>query len=65
MFLIMFQCIAAGMTEFCDVLLTVQLSTTLVNDQLDAQFFHFIISSLQYSTCFEQRCAHQKEVKLY
>ena len=65
MFIVMFQCIATGKTEFCDALLTVQRSRTLVNDQLDAQFFHFIIRSLQPSTCFEQRCAHKQEVKLY
>ena len=38
---------------------------TLANDQLDAQFFYFIIHLLQSSTCFEQRCAHHHEVKLY
>ena len=65
MFIIMFQYIATGKTEFCDVLLTVQGSITLVNDQLDAQSFHFIIRSLQPSTGLEQRCAHQLEVKLY
>ena len=48
-----------------DILLTVYLSITLVNDQLDAQFFYFIIRLLQSSTCFEQRRAHQQEVKLY
>ena len=37
----------------------------LVNDQLDAQLFHFIIRLLQSSTCFEQRRAHHQEVKLY
>ena len=48
-----------------DVLLTVHLSITLVRDQLDAQFFYFIIRSLQSSTCFEQRRVHHQEVKLY
>jgi len=48
-----------------DVLLTVHVSITLVNDQLDAQFFYFIIRLLQSSTCFEQRRAHHQEVKLY
>jgi len=48
-----------------DVLLTVHLSITLVNDQLDAQFFYFIIRLLQSSTCFEQCHAHHQEVKLY
>ena len=38
---------------------------TLVNDQLDAQLFYFIIRLLQSSTCFEQRRAHHQEVKLY
>ena len=36
-----------------DVSLTVHLSITLVNEQLDAQFFYFIIRLLQSSTCFE------------
>ena len=48
-----------------DVLLIVHLSITLVNDQLDAQLFYFIIRLLQSSTCFEQRRAHHQEVKLY
>jgi len=43
----------------------VHLSTTLVNDQLDAQFLYFIIRLLQSSTCFEQCCAHHQEVKFY
>jgi len=41
------------------------LSTTLVNDQLDVQFPYSIIRLLQSSTCFEQRRAHHQEVKLY
>ena len=53
-----------SVTNF-NVLLTVHLSITLVNDQLDAQFFYFIIRLLQSSTCFEQRRAHHQEVKLY
>ena len=40
-------------TQNFDVLLTVHLSITLVNDQLDAQFLYFIIRLLQSSTCFE------------
>ena len=48
-----------------DVLLTVHHSLALVNDQLDAQVFYFIIRLLQSSTCFEQRRAHHQEVKLY
>ena len=48
-----------------NVLLTVHLSITLVNDQLDAQFFYFITRLLQSPTCFEQRRAHHQEVKLY
>ena len=51
--------------SFFDVLLSVPLSITLVNDQLDAQFFYFIIRLLQSSTCFEQRRAHHQDVKLY
>ena len=46
-----------------DILLTVHLSTTLVNDQLDVQFLYPIIRLSQSSTCFEQRCAHHQEVK--
>ena len=41
------------------------LNLNLVNDQLDAQFFYFIIRLLQSSTCFEQRRAHHQEVRLY
>ena len=47
------------------VLLTVYLSVTLVNDQLEAQLFYFIIRLLKSSTCFEQRRGHHQEVKLY
>ena len=48
-----------------NVLLTVHLSTTRVNDQLDAQLLYFIICLLQSSTCFKQCHAHHQEVKLY
>jgi hypothetical protein len=48
-----------------DVLLTVHLIMTLVNDQLDAQFFYFIMRLLQSSTCFEQRRTNHQEVKFY
>ena len=51
-------------TDF-NVLLTAHLGVNLVNDQLDAQFFYFIIRLLQPSTCFEQRRAHHQDVKLY
>ena len=51
--------------KYFNILLTVRLSITLVNDQLDTQFFYFIIRLLQYSTCFEQRRAHHQEVILY
>ena len=40
-------------------------SKILVNDQLDAQLFYFVIRLLQSSTCFEQRRAHHQEVKFY
>ena len=50
---------------FFDVLLTVHLSITLANDQLDADFFYFIIRLLQSYTYFEQIRAHHQEVKLY
>ena len=49
----------------CNVLLTVHLSTTLVNNQLDVKLLYFIIRLLQSSTCFEQRRAHHQDVKLY
>ena len=45
-----------------NILLTLHLSTTLVNDQLDAQLLYFIIRLLQSSTCFEQRSAYHQEV---
>ena len=51
--------------SFFYVLLTAHLSICLVNDQLDTQFFYFIIRLLQSSTCFEQRRAHHQEVKFY
>jgi len=35
-----------------------RLGIILVNDQLDAQLFYFIIRLLQSSTCFEQRRAY-------
>jgi hypothetical protein len=34
-----------------------------VNDQLDAQFFTMCL--FQFSTCFEQPCAHHQENQLY
>ena len=52
-------------SSFFYVKLTVHLSLTLANDQLDAQFFYFIIRLLQSSTCFEQRRAHHQEDKFY
>jgi len=55
----------AGPVSFFNVLLTVHLGITLVNDQPDAQIFFFIIRLLQSSTFFEQRRAHHQEVKLY
>ena len=50
---------------FSNLLLTAHLSITLVNDQLDAQMFYFIIRLLQSSTRFEQRRVHHQELKLY
>ena len=47
-----------------DVSLTVHLSITLANDQLDAQvLIHLLQSST--CTCFEQYLSHPQEVKLY
>ena len=48
-----------------NILLTVHLSITLVNAQLDPQLFYFIIRLLQSSTCYEQCRAHHREVKLH
>ena len=48
-----------------NILLTVHLSITLVNGQLDAQLLYFIMRLLQSSTCFEQRRADHQEVKLH
>ena len=50
---------------FLNMLLTLRLSINLVNDQLEAQLFYFIIRLLQSSTCFELRNAHHQEVKFY
>ena len=50
---------------YFDVLLTVHLSTTFVNDQLDARLLYFIMRLLQSSTCFEQSRAHRQGVKFY
>jgi len=52
------------MSDLFSVLLTVHLGIILVNNQLDAQFF-FLVRLFQFSTCFEQRCAHHKENQLY
>ena len=54
-----------SISDIFDVLLTSHLSVNLVNDQLDAQFFYFIIRLLHFSTCFEQHRAHHQEFKLY
>jgi hypothetical protein len=43
----------------------VHLGINLVNYQIDAQFFYFIIRLLKSSTCFEQRRANHQEVKLH
>jgi len=48
-----------------NVLLTVHISITLANDQLDAQLFLFIIRLLQSSICFEERRSHHQVVKFY
>ena len=37
----------------------------LVNNQLGAQFFYFIIRVLQSTACFEERRAHHQEVIFY
>jgi len=64
MYVIHLQLIRYFIADF-DILLTVHLSIILVNDQFDTQFLYFIISLLQFSTCFEQRRAHHQEVILY
>jgi len=47
-----------------DVLLTVHVSLTLANDQLDAKILIHLLQS-STCTCFEQYLAHPQEVKLY
>jgi len=42
----------------------VNLGIFFVNDQLDAQFL-FLICLFQFSTCFEQPCAHHQDSQLY
>jgi len=49
---------------FFYVSLTVHLSITLANDQLDAQILIHLLQS-STCTCFEQYLAHPQEVKLY
>jgi len=49
---------------FFYVSLTVHLSITLVNDQLDAQILVHLLQS-STCTCFEQCLAHPQDVKLY
>jgi hypothetical protein len=48
-----------------DVSLTVHLSITLDNDQLDVQIFLIHLLQSSKCTCFEQYLAHPQEVKLY
>ena len=61
-----YQCVGKlPRRDFLYVLLTIHLSITLANVQLDTQFFYFMICLLQSSTCFEQHRAHHQEVKLY
>ena len=49
---------------FLYISLTVHLSITLANDQLDAQILIYLLQS-STCTCFEQYLAHPQEVKLY
>ena len=51
-------------TVFFYVSLTMHLSITLANDQLDAQILIHLLQS-STCTCFEQYLAHPQEVKLY
>ena len=51
-------------TTFFYVSLTVHLSITLANDQLDALILIHLLQS-STCTCFEQYLAHRQEVKLY
>ena len=39
--------------------------TVLVNKQIDVKLFFSYICLLQFSTCFEQPCAHHQESQLY
>jgi hypothetical protein len=49
---------------YFDVSLTVHLSITLANDQIDAQILIHLLQS-STCTCFEQYLAHPQEVQLY
>ena len=51
--------------NFFYVSLTLHLSITLANDQLDAQIFLIHLLQSSTCTCFEQYLAHPQEVKLY
>jgi hypothetical protein len=46
------------------VLPTVHLVIIFVNNQFDTKFF-FLVHLFQFSTCFEQPCAHYQESQLY
>ena len=46
-------------------LLTLYLSSVLVKNHLDAQFFFFRVYLFQFSTCFEHHCAHHPENQLH
>ena len=50
---------------FFYVSLTVHLSITLANDQLDARIFLIHLLQSSTCTCFEQYFAHPRKVKLY
>ena len=47
------------------VSLTVRLSITLTNEQLDAHIFKIYLLQSSTCTCFEQYLAHSQEVKSY
>jgi len=52
------------MFSYFYVSLTIHLSITLANDQLDAQILIHLLQTSTH-TCFKQYLAHPQEVKLY
>jgi hypothetical protein len=47
------------------ILLAVHLCLFVMNNHLDAQFLLYVFIYFDFSTCFEQLCAHHQESQLY